>query len=261
MLRFTIATVTYNAGATIQRTLQSVFSQTHEAVEHLIIDGCSTDGTMAAIHRYVEQNTDLRHPHNICLVREPDQGLYDAMNKAIQQARGDYIVFLNAGDCFHSPTVLADVAAQLDARYNPARLPAVVYGETDLVDGEGHFVRHRRLQAPERLSAKSFLSGMLVCHQSFYVRTDIARTELYDLRFRFSADYDWCIRVLRRAERRELARHNTHLILTDYLSEGMTTRNHRRSLVERLRLMAHHYGWGRALAAHAWFVVRAVILR
>ena len=261
MLRFTIATVTYNAGATIQRTLQSVFSQTHEAVEHLIIDGCSTDGTMAAIHRYVEQNTDLRHPHNICLVREPDQGLYDAMNKAIQQARGDYIVFLNAGDCFHSPTVLADVAAQLDARYNPARLPAVVYGETDLVDGEGRFVRHRRLQAPERLSAKSFLSGMLVCHQSFYVRTDIARTELYDLRFRFSADYDWCIRVLRRAERRELARHNTHLILTDYLSEGMTTRNHRRSLVERLRLMAHHYGWGRALAAHAWFVVRAVILR
>ena len=261
LLRFTIATVTYNAGATIERTLQSVASQTYEAVEHLIIDGCSTDNTMVHIHHYVEQNTDLRHPHHICLVREPDNGLYDAMNKAIQQAKGDYIIFLNAGDKFHSDTVLAEVAAQVEERYNPARRPAVIYGETDLVDNDGHFLRHRRLQAPEHLTARSFLAGMLVCHQSFYVRTDIARIDLYDLRYRFSGDFDWCIRVLRRAERRGLARHNTHLILTDYLSEGMTTRNHRRSLLERLRIMAHHYGWGRALAAHAWFVIRAVIKR
>ena len=63
------------------------------------------------------------------------------------------------------------------------------------------------------------------------------------------------------AQTRGLARHNTHLILTDYLSEGMTTRNHRRSLVERLRLMAHHYGWPAAIAAHCWFILRAVIVR
>jgi glycosyltransferase involved in cell wall biosynthesis len=260
MIRFTVATVTYNAGSTIGRTLESVASQTHEAVEHLIVDGCSTDGTMAEIHRYVEQNTDLKHPHAIVLVREPDNGLYDAMNKAIAQAKGDYIVFLNAGDKFHSNTQLSDIAAQL-GRYNSSRLPAVVYGETDLVDDEGRFLRHRRLQAPERLKSKSFLGGMLVCHQSFYVRTDIARVTPYDLRYRFSADYDWCLRLLRVAERRGLAIHNTHLILTDYLSEGMTTRNHRRSLMERLRLMAHHYGWPKALAAHAWFVVRAVVKR
>ena len=259
MIRFTIATVTYNAGQTIGRTLESVSSQTYEAVEHLIVDGCSTDGTMSLIHHYVERNTDLRHPHSICLVREPDNGLYDAMNKAIQQAHGDYILFLNAGDKFHSPTVLAEVAAQLEERYNTSRLPAVVYGETDLVDNEGLFLRHRRLQAPERLTSHSFLSGMLVCHQSFYVRTDIARTDPYDLHYRFSADYDWCIRVLRRAEKRDLARHNTHLILTDYLAEGMTTRNHRRSLLERLRIMAHHYGWPAAIAAHLWFVIRAII--
>lgn len=261
MIRFTIATVTYNAGATIGRTLQSVAQQTHEAVEHLIVDGCSSDTTMAEIHRYVEHNTDVRHPHSIVLVREPDNGLYDAMNKAIQQAKGDYIIFLNAGDTLHGPEVLQQVAQQIEAHYNPNRRPAVVYGETDLVDGEGRFLRHRRLKAPERLSARSFLSGMLVCHQSFYVRSDIARREAYDLRFRFSADYDWCIRVLRRAERRGLARHNSHLILTDYLAEGMTTRNHRRSLVERLRLMAHHYGWPAAIAAHCWFVLRAVIVR
>lgn len=261
MLRFTVATVIYNAGNTICSTLQSVASQTYEAVDHLIIDGCSTDDTMAHIHHYVEQNTDQCHPHNICLVREPDQGIYDAMNKAIQQAKGDYIIFLNAGDRFHSDTVLAEVAGQIEERYNPARRPAVVYGETDLVNNEGQFLRHRRLQTPLKLTSRSFLSGMLVCHQSFYVRTDIARLDLYDLHYRFSADFDWCIRVLRRAERRGLARHNTHLILTDYLSEGMTTRNHRRSLLERLHIMAHHYGWVKAIAAHAWFVIRAIIKR
>lgn len=260
MIKFTIATVTYNAGSTIGRTLESVAAQTHEAVEHLIIDGCSTDGTMAEIQRYVERNTDLHHPHSIVLVREPDNGLYDAMNKAIAQAKGDYIVFLNAGDKFHTDTQLADIATQL-GRYNSSRRPAVVYGETDLVDDEGHFLRHRRLQAPERLTSKSFLSGMLVCHQSFYARTDIARANPYDLRFRFSADYDWCIRILRVAERRGLPIHNTKLILTDYLSEGMTTHNHRRSLMERLRLMARHFGWPKALAAHVWFVVRAVVKR
>lgn len=261
MIRFTIATVTYNAGTTIDRTLKSVASQTYPAVEHLIVDGCSTDDTMMQIQLYVEHNTDQRHPHTITLVREPDNGLYDAMNKAIQQAHGDYIIFLNAGDCFHTPTILAEVAAQIEERYNRARFPAVVYGETDLTDAHGKFLRHRRLQAPVRLRSGSFLQGMLVCHQSFYVRTDIARTEPYDLHYRFSADYDWCIRVMKRAERRGLALHNTGLILTDYLSEGMTTRNHRRSLQERFRLMAHHYGWTRALAAHAWFVVRACIKR
>ena len=259
MIRFTIATVTYNAAATIERTLHSVASQTYEAVEHLIIDGCSTDDTMVHIHHYVEHNTDMRHPHTICLIREPDSGLYDAMNKAIQQAKGDYILFLNAGDKFHTDTALEEAAKQLEERYNPTRRPAVIYGETDLVDDNGHFLRHRRLKAPERLTVQSFLAGMLVCHQSFYVRTDIARLDPYDLHYRFSADFDWCIRILQRAQRRGLALHNSHLILTDYLAEGMTTRNHRTSLLERLRIMAHHYGWSRALAAHAWFVLRAII--
>lgn len=255
MLRFTVATVTYNAESTIARTLRSVASQTHEYVEHLIVDGCSQDGTMGEIQRYIERNCDTCHPHSLRLIREPDEGLYDAMNKAIAQAKGDYIIFLNAGDKFHSETTLADVAAQME-RYDPMRRPAVVYGETDLVDNEGNFVRHRRLSTPERLTSKSFLSGMRVCHQSFYVRADLARTNPYDLQYRFSSDYDWCLRVMRRAERRMLSFHNTHLILTDYLSEGMTTQNHRRSLLERLRIMARHFGWPRAIAAHLWFVLR-----
>lgn len=257
----TIATVTYNAQATLQRTIDSVSCQTYSHIEHLIVDGCSSDGTFLLVQRYVERNTHEGIPHQIKVLREPDHGLYDAMNKALVNATGDYIVFLNAGDRLHASTTIADIVEKMDWLRGYAHNPAIVYGETDLVDSEGRFLRHRRLQAPEELDWRSFADGMLVCHQSFYVRTDLARKQKYDVRYRFSADYDWCIRLLKRAARRRLPVLNTNMILTDYLSEGMTTRNHRASLVERFRLMAVHYGWATAVIRHLWFVVRAVLKR
>lgn len=264
-----IITVTYNAEHTIGRTLQSVEQQTYPRIEHVIIDGCSTDHTLSHIQRYVERNvspalsdsdTIVSPNHLIRVIREPDNGLYDAMNKGIQYATGDYLVFLNAGDKLHETTTIEKLSSLSGWERDHANY-AVLYGETDLVDNNGIFLRHRRLKAPEKLTSKSFRSGMLVCHQSFYVRTDLAKATPYDLRYRYSADYDWCIRLMQRAEKRRLRFLNTHLILTDYLSEGMTTKNHRRSLLERLRLMAHHYGWGTAITEHLWFVVRAIIKR
>lgn len=258
----TVATVTYNAGRTLERTLRSVAGQTYPHIEHLFVDGCSKDNTLELIHLYVERNAQEQVPHEINLINEPDKGLYDAMNKALALAKGEYIVFLNAGDCLHAPDTLSRMVEGVDwPTDNRRAAPAVLYGETDWVDDEGRFVRHRRLQAPEVLTWRSFRDGMRVCHQSFYVRTDLARQELYRLDMRFSADYDWCIRIMKQAARRRLPLHNTHLILTDYLQEGLTTQHHRRSLWERLRLMAEHYGWGTALARHAWFVIRAVIHR
>ena len=254
-----IITVTYNAEQTIERTLQSIESQTYPAIEHILIDGCSTDHTMSHIQRYVERN-DAPRRHVIRVVREPDNGLYDAMNKGLQQATGEYLVFLNAGDRLHANNTIEELVAKSGFRPKQAN-PAVLYGETDLVDNEGRFIRHRRLKAPKKLSSKSFQSGMLVCHQSFYVRTDLARQTPYELSYRYSADYDWCIRIMRRAEQRRLKMINTELVLTDYLQEGLTTKNHRKSLMERLHLMAHHYGWPVAIAQHLWFVVRSVVLR
>ena len=253
-----IITVTYNAEPTIERTLRSVEEQTYPRIEHVIIDGCSSDHTLSHIQRYVERNGGRRHL--IRVVREPDQGLYDAMNKGIQQATGDYLVFLNAGDRLHETSTIEQVANLSEWRRDRANL-AVLYGETDLVDGEGNFLRHRRLKAPEKLTSKSFRNGMLVCHQSFYARTDLAKSTPFDLRYHYSADYDWCIRLMQKAEKRRLRFLNTHLILTDYLSEGLTTKNHRKSLIERLRLMIHHYGWSTAILEHLWFVVRAIIKR
>lgn len=253
----TLITVTYNAQDTIERTLRSIEQQTYRHVEHIIVDGVSTDDTMSQIRKYVERN-DPKLGHSIRMLREPDKGLYDAMNKGIQLATGDYLCFLNAGDKLHAPTTLEEMVQQADWEKG-GRNYAILYGETNLVDNEGNFLRHRRLQTPQTLTWRTFKWGMLVCHQSFYVRTDLAKHCLYDLSYRFSADYDWCIRLMKMAEGRKLKNLNTKLVLTDYLSEGMTTRNHRSSLIERLHVMAAHFGWITALWQHALFVVRAAV--
>ena len=184
------------------------------------------------------------------------------MNKALRLATGDYVLFLNAGDCFHSPTTLSDIARSIQsAQYPDSQLPAVLYGDTDLVDNDGQFLRHRRLSPPEQLRWQDFQQGMLVCHQAFFVRTDLGREINYDLSYRFSADYDWCLRIMQRAEILALPLHNTHLVVADYLAEGMTTRNHRASLLERFHIMKRHFGTTKTIAQHAWFVARTLIKR
>lgn len=258
---FTIATVTYNAYDTLQRTLDSVASQTYPFIEHLIIDGRSTDHTLSLIQRYVNNNTTVGHPHNIRLLCEPDGGLYDAMNKAISLATGDYIVFLNAGDKFPSPDTIEMLAKYSDAHHKDPFNPGILYGQTDLVDANGKFLRHRRLQPPSKLNWTDFRWGMLVCHQAFYVRCDIAKNILYDLRYRFSADFDWCIRIMRYIHKRRIRIVNTNLLLCHYLSEGMTTSNHKASLVERFRIMRQHYGLLSTLFCHLWFALRILLRR
>lgn len=242
--KFSLITVTYNAGAVLEDTIQSIITQTYKNVEYILIDGASTDNTMRIIERYRD------HIHTV--VSEPDQGLYDAMNKGLSLATGDYVCFLNAGDCLHEDDTLLDMVHSVAASHEAPCPPDVLYGDTALVDSEGHFLRMRRLTPPEHLTWKSFRHGMLVCHQAFFARRAIAPH--YDLRYRFSADFDWCIRVMKQA--RYL--HNTHLTLVDYLDEGLTTRNHRASLIERFHIMCRHYGTVPTVMRHLWFALRTL---
>lgn len=239
--KFSIITVTYNAESVLEDTLQSVISQTYHHVEYIIIDGASKDSTLSIINRYKDRITKV--------ISEPDKGLYDAMNKGMRQATGDYLCFLNAGDSFHEDDTLQQIVHTI----TESELPDVLYGETALVNNERHFLRMRRLSTPEVLTWKSFKQGMLVCHQAFFAKTSLA--EPYDLQYRFSADFDWCIRVMKKAR----TLHNTHLTIIDYLEEGMTTQNRKASLKERFRIMARHYGMISTVAHHAWFVLRMIL--
>jgi glycosyltransferase involved in cell wall biosynthesis len=238
--KFSIITVTYNAEKVLEDTIQSVIFQTYRNVEYIIVDGASKDHTLEIVNKY--------HNRINKVISEPDKGLYDAMNKGIQLATGNYLCFLNAGDKFHDSETLQKIVHTLKGQ----ELPDVIYGETAIVDEEGHFLHMRRLSAPAHLNWKSFKQGMLVCHQAFFANRELAINHLYDLQYRFSADFDWCIRIMKKAK----CLHNTQLTLIDYLNEGMTTKNHKASLKERFCIMAKHYGLISTILHHGWFVIR-----
>ena len=258
MITFSVVTITYNAEGVLQPTLDSVLMQDYVHVEHLIIDGASTDNTVSVAEAYKRQSDEAENGHVVKIKSEPDGGLYFAMNKGLQQATGDYVVFLNAGDRFPAPETLDKVALAAEVG-DGEELPAVLFGDTDIIDSKGNFLCHRRLSPPERLTWRSFRYGMLVCHQAFYARTDIAKVLPYDTSFRYSADVDWCIRVMKEGEHRHLLLRNIHAIVADYMQEGQTTLHHKESLQERFEVMKRHYGLVHTLLLHAWFALRSVI--
>ena len=240
--KFSIITITYNAASVIGPTLQSVLAQTYTNYEYLLIDGGSKDDT---VEKAKASGIGFAH-----IVSEPDNGLYDAMNKGIRLAKGDYLCFLNAGDAFYAPDTLQTI---VDTIAGESELPHVIYGETAEVDDERNFVRMRRLKAPENLNWRSFKDGMMVCHQAFYARRDIA--PLYDLKYRLSSDVDWCIKVMKASTRLV----KVDAVVVNYLQNGLSLKRHRESLIERFKVMCSHYGVLPTICRHIWFVLRAVI--
>ena len=233
-----VITICYNAGAHLRLTVASVCTQDYPNIEYIIIDGASTDGSLDTICEYRDRISKI--------VSEKDKGIYDAMNKGLHLATGEYICYMNAGDTFYSPDTLSKAFGSIGTTR-----PDVIYGQTDIVDSQFRFVRHRRLEAPHKLTYKSFKHGMVVCHQSFYARRALAPD--FDLSYRFSADVDWCIKILKRSKHN----HYTGLTLTNYLEEGATTKNRMKSLKERYAIMSKHYGMIQTFFLHLYFVVRS----
>ena len=261
-IRITYVTITYQAAKVLQRTLDSVLQQDYSDITHLIVDGASTDGTIEMVNAYIERSHATQNGHKVLLMSEPDKGIYDAMNKGLRwlgrlradepgSGLGDYVCFLNAGDFLPTPDTASRIAAM-------AGHQAVLYGDTDIVDNEGRFLHHRRLAPPENLTWKSFRQGMLVCHQAFYARTDFAIATPYNQKYRYSADVDWCIRIMKAAAKEHVPLLNLHMVVANYTEEGQTTVHHRESLLERYKVMESHYGRISTFLMHCWFAVRAV---
>lgn len=249
-----IITITYNAAPVIRPTLESLNAQTFRDFEHLVIDGASKDDTVSIVSEMC--------PDSI-IRSEPDRGLYDAMNKGLRAAKGKYLLFLNAGDALHTPDTLQRYAEATGL--NGSRIPNamdntdsilscadIIYGDTVVVDSDRNFVKPRHLSVPERLTFRSFANGMLVCHQAFMVRRDLAPE--YDLQYRFSADYEWTLRCIKSADPDHNV--NLHTVTIDYLSDGMTDKNHSASLKERFRIMCRYYGTLPTLLRHIRFLLR-----
>lgn len=242
-----IITVTYNAAGVLPATLASIAQQTYRAIEHIIIDGGSTDGTVDQIRAAGENITHW--------VSEPDAGLYDAMNKGLARATGDYVWFLNAGDLIDSAETLAGIMAIAEQEQALAETwPDVLYGQTALIDAHGRNLGLRTYKRlPDELAARDLRLGMVVSHQALLVRRAIAPR--YDTRYRIAADIDWTIRVLRAAARVT----NTGLVHVRYLVGGTSARNRWRSWLERADILRRQFGLADALWAHAQIAWDSVV--
>jgi glycosyltransferase involved in cell wall biosynthesis len=236
---FSIITITYNAAKYLEQTILSILNQSYPNIEYLIIDGMSSDGTVDIIRHY---EAGIAYWES-----EPDKGLYDAMNKGLKRATGDYVWFVNAGDTLGSADIVQQIASLVQKE---PTLPDIIYGETIVMDEQGRSLGLRRLKSPDKLTWKSFKMGMLVCHQSFVVKLELA--PLFDMQYRYSSDFDWCIRCMKEAN----TYLNTRKVLSHFLDGGVSTIQRKASLKERYRIMCNYYGRVSTNCLHLWFAVR-----
>lgn len=238
-----IITVTYNAAKVLEATIQSIIKQTFTHYEYIIIDGGSTDGTVDIIRKYAN--------HISYWVSEPDKGLYDAMNKGMQAAHGEYIWFMNAGDEIYDQHTLAHLFASAQQDADIYYGDALFFTQTGEVTGLRSEVTPHKL--PNTLNWKSLQHGMVVCHQSFIARKTIA--PLYDLSHPYCADVDWEIKCLKRARKIE----HTGLILSRYLTGGFSKKNLYKSLLDRFAVLKSHYGILTTIQSHVWITLRGAL--
>jgi glycosyltransferase involved in cell wall biosynthesis len=216
-----VITIVYNNIRDIERTMLSVLNQTYDGIEYIVVDGASNDGTLDIIKRYESRIAKL--------ISEKDKGIYDAMNKGLALATGDYVIFMNSGDEFYAYDTVAKVfATATDAD--------IYYGETEMVNDERESLGQRRHKAPDKFNWRSFKYGMSVSHQAIYIRRTLA--EPYDPQYQLSADIDWIIRAAKKAEK--IVKVDGYV--AKYLVGGMSKAKHKQSLLERFDIMKRHYG-------------------
>ena len=173
-IKYTVVTVTYNCITTIERTIKSVIAQTYDNLEYIIIDGQSEDGTVDIISKYQEFLSFF--------VSEPDSGIYDAMNKAIAHATGDYLIFMNGDDYFYGTDVFQ-------------RISGYCTGE-NIVIGQEYF-GSRVSEIPDMSDGRSPFYGIFYPHQATFSPMKTYREiGVFDLDYKISADFEWMCRAI-----------------------------------------------------------------
>lgn len=168
MIKITIITVCYNASKTISRTIQSVLNQSYSNIEYIIIDGNSTDSSQTIIEQYKN--------YIAYYISEPDNGIYDGMNKGIKQATGEYILFLNSDDTLYENSTIEKFVNNITAKHD------IYYGNNQIINEYGQYINKPR--NIELLKRKWVLS-----HQATFIRTTLLKNNLFDINYRYCADY------------------------------------------------------------------------
>lgn len=215
-MTFSIVTINYNDKVGIEKTIKSVINQTYKDVEYIVIDGGSTDGSVDVIKLY-ENHIDY-------WVSEKDKGVYNAMNKGIAQIHGDYVIFMNSGDCFHSNTVLEEVCKQIDDN-------DIIFGNCcDPVTKK----KYGGIKAGSEVTLLTLMKEIL-CHQATVYRSSIFKNHQYDESLKLISD--WKVNV------QSIIFDNCKVkvidtMIADYDLTGMSSTQSERHRQERQRVLS-----------------------
>lgn len=238
-----IITIVYNGADLIDGTIKSVLGQSYKNIEYVIIDGASTDDTLERIKTYGNE-IDI-------LISEPDKGLYDAMNKGLSKATGDYVLFMNCGDWLYDKDTIATV-------FDTSDNADIYYGECMFVDDARKELGLRSKMTvhklPKKLHWKSMSKGMVVSHQSFIAKRTLAPKYIDN---NLCADIDWVIEILKKAKDIQFV----PVTISQFLIGGVSTQRHQQSLKDRYHVLAKHYGFLPNIFNHCWIVGRSIIAR
>ena len=175
MKKITIITINYNNREGLERTIRSVISQDYPALEYIVIDGGSTDGSKEVIEKYADK-IDF-------WVSEPDKGIYNAMNKGVSHATGEYVNFMNSGDCMYSPTTISDI-------FSIQRTDDIILGRTYSADN------NIELFTPPADITLYFMFSATLSHQGAFIKLDIQKKHLYDESLKIVADWKFFTQCL-----------------------------------------------------------------
>lgn len=232
--RVTVITVTYNAGPLLTRTLDNLRRQQYAQMEVIVVDGQSADGTVDIIR----QSGDIVNRW----VSEPDGGIYDAMNKGVRMATGEWIVFMNAGDTFAADDVLSRVFSD----EWPTDMADIIYGDV-MKDGQVK-------TAPDTYR---LYHRMLFCHQSAIVRRSQLTDTSFDTRHRLSADHKFFITRYRRGARFL----HVGLPVADFDTGGVSNSHRSAGLADNIRVMAEVMPWSRRIQSILRLLVPYIVCR
>lgn len=250
-----IITITYNADKVLKKTIDSVWGQKNKNFEYIIIDGNSKDDTLNIIQQYENVRYDSLQAakertesdnSKIHWISEPDSGLYNAMNKGIEVAKGEFLWFINAGDKIYDDNTIENIISV----WKNQPQADVIYGQSLIIDENDKPLGERHKIAPEKLTKKSLLNGLVVCHQSILVKKEIA--PFYQLKYRITADYDWVCKVL------ESSTSNCYVpeYLSRFMVAGVSSQQRKKALLERYHIMKSHFGLWATLWAHCKIVIK-----
>ena len=174
--KITIVTVAYNAQQYLEQTILSVIGQDYPNIEYIIIDGASTDGTVDIIKQYAS--------HLVYWVSEPDQGIYDAMNKAIDVATGEWINFMNAGDSFVSADTISKVVERIDV-------------DDECLYGDIYYLSEVNSRYICSNPLSEIFNGIPCCHQALFTKANVIKEYRFDLTYKVASDYDLVLKCFR----------------------------------------------------------------